>query len=180
MRQLVLTLKQIELLSMLPQLSLRKRAHLRAMHPEIIRADTLPVGYSRRTDGIICQITINEDGTHNHEPICRYAFFDGYLEEYPTYTLSFSTTLETGRTTHISAPVEALSDKNSMCRWLGKQGVALQDAETKRVKEFFMSWIKTLQETKKVVTTTPYGWSIDNKSNVDGFVYGGNLWSPTG
>ena len=67
-----------------------------------------------------------------------------------------------------------------MCRCMGKQGVALQDGETKRVKEFLMSWIKTLQETKKVVSSVPYGWSTDAKSNIEGFVYGGNLWMANG
>jgi len=33
----------------------------------------LPVGYSRRADGVICQILVNEDGTQSHEPICSYA-----------------------------------------------------------------------------------------------------------
>ena len=140
----------------------------------------LPPGYSQRGDKVVCQILVAEDGTHDHEPICRYPFFSGYLEEYPIYALHFSTTFETGRTTQIAAPVEALSDKSAMCRCLGKQGVALQEGETKRVKEFLMSWIKTLQETKKVVTAVPYGWSMDSKSNIEGFVYGGNLWMPTG
>jgi hypothetical protein len=141
----------------------------------------LPIGYSRRADGVVCQILVNEDGTHSHEPICNYPMSTPSIQVYPIYTLNFSTVTESGRTTQIVVPTGDLSAKDSMRRCLLKQGVALKEHESKRVMEFFMSWIEKLQQTKSmVVSSSPYGWSTDSKSNVEGFVYGGNLWMPTG
>jgi len=141
----------------------------------------LPVGYSRRPDGIICVILVNEDGTHTHEPICSYPMHTPSIQVYPIYTLNFSSITESGRTNQLIVPTGDLSAKDSMRRCLLKQGVALKENESKRVMEFFMSWIEKLQKTKSmVVSSAPFGWSIDSKSEVEGFVYGGNLWMPTG
>lgn len=140
----------------------------------------LPDGYSQSPDGVVSQLLTQEDGSQLSEPICRYALFDGYLETYPDWTLNFSTHLETGKTTRISGFTEHLTDKTSMSRCLSRQGIALHDSESKRVREFFVSWIKTLQESKMVVGSVPYGWSTDSKSNIEGFVYGGNLWMANG
>ena len=139
----------------------------------------LPVGYSRRPDGVVCQIVIDEAGTHSHEPICNYPMQAPSIQVYPIYTLNFSTVTESGRTSQIMIPTGDLSAKDSMRRCLLKQGVALKEAESKKVMEFFMSWIEKLQRTKSmVVSAAPFGWSLDSKSNVEGFVYGGNLWMP--
>jgi hypothetical protein len=141
----------------------------------------LPVGYTRRADGVICLILVNEDGTQSQEPICSYPMTTPSIQVYPIYTLNFFTVTETGRTSQITAPTGDLSNKESMRRCLLKQGVALKENESKKVMEFFMSWIEKLQRTKSmVVSSAPYGWSMDSKSNVEGFVYGGNLWMPSG
>ena len=139
----------------------------------------LPVGYSRRPDGVICQIMVNEDGTHSHDPICGYPMLTPSIQVYPIYTLNFSTITETGRTSQITVPTGELSTKDSMRRSLLKQGIALKENESKPVMGFFMSWIEKLQKTKSmVVSSSPFGWSTDSKSNVEGFVYGGNMWMP--
>ena len=141
----------------------------------------LPAGYLRKADGIICQTLVNEDGTHSHEPICGYAMHTPSIQVYPIYTLNFLTITETGRTSQIVVPTGELSTKDSMRRSLLKQGIALKENESKPVMGFFMSWIEKLQKTKSmVVSSSPFGWSMDSKSNVEGFVYGGNLWMPTG
>ena len=141
----------------------------------------LPVGYSRRHDGVICQILVAEDGTQTAEPICSYAMTIPSIQVYPIYTLNFATVTESGRTSQIIVPTGELSDKSSMRKSLLKQGIALKENESKKVMEFFMSWIEKLQRTKSmVVSSSPFGWSTDSKSNIEGFVYGGNLWMPTG
>jgi hypothetical protein len=106
---------------------------------------------------------------------------DPSIQVYPIYVLNFSTITESGKTTQIMVPTGDLSSKESMRRCLLKQGVALKEYESKGVMEFFMSWIEKLQKTKDmIVSASPYGWSVDHKSNVEGFVFGGDLWMPSG
>jgi hypothetical protein len=42
-----------------------------------------------------------------------------------------------------------------------------------------MSWVKLLHETRDSVKSSPFGWN-HNGPVLDGFVYGGHLWTPTG
>src|SRR4029077_13338979 len=78
----------------------------------------LPVGYSRRAAGVVCQILVNEDGTHSHEPICSYPMSGPSIQVYPIYTLNFSTVTESGRTSQVVIPTGDLSNKESMRRCL--------------------------------------------------------------
>lgn len=141
----------------------------------------LPAGYSRRSDGVICRIIIEDDGSHSHDPISNYPMTDPSIQVYPTYTLNFFTVTETGKTTHIVVPTKDCNSKIAMRGCLLSQGVALQEEQTKKVMGFFMSWIEKLQRTKSmIVSAAPYGWSIDSKNNIEGFVFGGDLHMPNG
>ena len=141
----------------------------------------LPAGYKRTANNIVCQILINADGSSSDEPVCSYPMYEPTIQTYPVYTLNFMTVAESGRTTQITIPTGEMSSNDSLRKSMLKQGIALRPNETKRLMEFFMSWIEKLQKTKSaVVSASPYGWSRDNKSNIEGFVYGGSLWMPTG
>jgi Domain of unknown function (DUF927) len=143
--------------------------------------DDLPVGYVRQGNGIVSKIYIGDDGTQTLEPLCNYPMITPSLQVYPIYTLNFHTITETGKHTQIQIPTGDCSTKDSMRRCLLKQGVALREGHSKNVMEFFMSWIEKLQRTKEmVVSSSPYGWSLDSKSTVEGFVFGGDLHMPNG
>jgi hypothetical protein len=141
----------------------------------------LPAGYKRLASNIVCQIIINADGSSSDDPISSYPMYDPSIQVQPVYTLNFTTIAESGRATQICVPTKEMSSKDSLRKVLLSQGLALREHESKRAMEFFMSWIEKLQKTKSaVVSSAPFGWSVDNKSAVEGFVYGGSLWMATG
>jgi hypothetical protein len=141
----------------------------------------LPMGYARGSNGVVSRILLADDGSQYQEQLLRYAMFDPSIQVYPTNVLNFSTTIESGKTQQIMVPTEQLSTKDAMRRCLFRQGVVLQEEETKHVMRFLMSWVEKLQKVKTmIVSSSPYGWSVDQKSNIEGFVFGGDLWMPSG
>lgn len=107
--------------------------------------------------------------------------YDPTIQVFPVYTLNFMTTTESGRATQITIPTKEMASKDALRRILLSQGVALREHESKAAMEFFMSWIEKLQKMKSaVVSQSPYGWSMDSKANIEGFVFGGSLWMPSG
>lgn len=141
----------------------------------------LPPGYKRHASNIVHRILVHSDGTSSEEPISSYPMYDPSIQTFPTYTLSFMTTTETGKATQVSIPTEEMSSKDSLRKRLLRQGVALREHESKAAMEFFMSWLEKLQKIKEaVVTQSPFGWSMDSKADIEGFVFGGSLWTPNG
>lgn len=141
----------------------------------------LPTGYKRLATNIVCQILINADGSVTEAPISSYPMYDPSIQVFPVYTLNFMTVTEAGRVTQISIPLKDAASKDSLRKVLWAQGLPLREHESKNAMEFFVSWIEKLQKTKSaVVSASPYGWSVDNKGNLEGFVFGGSLWMPTG
>lgn len=141
----------------------------------------LPPGYKRLASNVVCRILINADGTSTDEPISSYPMYDPNIQVFPVYTLNFTTITESGRTTQIAIPTKEMASKDRLRGVMLAQGVALREHESKAAMEFFMSWVEKLQKNKAaVVSQSPFGWSVDNKSNIEGFVYGGSLWTATG
>lgn len=141
----------------------------------------LPPGYKRLASNIVCRILVHTDGTTTEEPISSYPMYDPSIQVFPVYTLNFMTITESGRVTQIAVPTKEMSSKDALRKVMLSQGVALREHESKAAMEFFMSWIEKLQKTKAaVVSQSPFGWSMDSKANIEGFVFGGSMWSPTG
>lgn len=141
----------------------------------------LPPGYKRLATNVVCRILINADGTASEEAISSYPMYDPSIQVFPVYTLNFMTVTEAGRVTQISIPLKDAASKDSLRKVLWSQGLPLREHESKSAMEFFVSWIEKLQKTKSaVVSASPYGWSVDNKGNLEGFVFGGSLWMPSG
>ncbi len=149
--------------------------------PAVNGSSDLPAGYKRLNSGVICRIVILQDGSSSDEPLSSYPMTDPSIQVFPVYTLNFMTVTESGRATQISLPLKDAASKDSMRRVLWAQGLPLREHETKHAMEFFVSWIEKLQKTKAaVVSASPFGWSVDSKGHLEGFVYGGSLWMPTG
>ncbi|MCK1741382.1 DUF927 domain-containing protein [Bradyrhizobium sp. 139] len=142
----------------------------------------MPPGYKRMPDNRIAKIMIDATtGSSYDEVICRYPLFDPSIQPSPLYTLNFHTETELGRTQQISLPTKEVAAKDGFNRTLWQQGVVTTENETKALRDFVVSWIEKLQKIKAaVVSSAPFGWSVDNKGNLEGFVYGGSLWTPTG
>lgn len=142
----------------------------------------LPPGYKRLPNNIICRIVIDiTAGTAHDEPISRYPMFEPSIQVHPTYMLNFNTVTEVGRTTQISLPMKEVYSKDGFKRHMWQQGLVIDDNETKKTMEFLVSWVEKLQQNKQaVVSSSPYGWSVDRKGQLEGFVFGGSLWMPNG
>jgi hypothetical protein len=120
-------------------------------------------------------------GIAHDEVICRFPMFEPSLQTVPTYTLNFHTKTELGRNTQISLPMKEVAAKDGFNRTLWQQGVVTTENETKALRDFVVSWIEKLQSTKEaVMSNAPFGWSTDRKGHLEGFVYGGSLWTPSG
>jgi hypothetical protein len=142
----------------------------------------LPAGYKRMANNIICRIVIDiTAGTAHDEPISRYPMFEPSIQVHPTYMLNFNTVTEIGRTTQISLPMKEVYSKDGFKRHMWQQGLVIDDNETKKTMEFLVSWVEKLQQNKQsVVSSSPYGWSVDRKGQLEGFVFGGSLWMASG
>jgi hypothetical protein len=140
----------------------------------------LPSGYERASSNVVHRIVIGADGTATREPISSYPMFDPWLQVHPVYTLNFSTITEVGRQTQIALPLKDASTKDGLKKALWQQGLPLREHETKGAIEFIVSWIEKLQKNKSsVVSSAPFGWSV-TKGKVEGFIFGGSMWTPNG
>jgi hypothetical protein len=144
--------------------------------------DVLPAGYVRGADGVIMQcVQDKKTGVTLHVPICEYPMMDAWLQTNPR-VLHFTTIADDRERQQIALPLEIISGQG-MRAALQQQGLMLQ-AGNKAVEilgNFFMSWIKTLQDTQKSVSSSPIGWHVDRDSGeITGFAYGGRLWTPGG
>jgi hypothetical protein len=142
----------------------------------------LPPGYKRLADNRIARIMIDSTtGLASDDIICRYPMFEPSIQTFPTYMLNFNTITELGRTAQIQLPMKEIYSQDGFRRNMWMQGVAVDDNETKKLRDFIVSWLEKLQQTKAaVVSSSPFGWSVDRKGHVEGFVFGGALWTPTG
>lgn len=82
----------------------------------------------------------------------------------------------------ISLPLVEIVTKEGMKRLLYKQGLgSLRDLQMKDVIEFMNSWIEKLQKTKDgVIAAAPFGWQSKGDDGIEGFIYAGQVWTPTG
>jgi hypothetical protein len=144
--------------------------------PGIINNDDLPKGYFRDVDGRISRSVTNEDGTSQLIPITQNIMIKPWLQKNP-WALNFTTV--TDHVQQVNIPAEIIGGME-MRKNLQGQGFMLHDGEAKTLTEFLVSWMEKLKNTRDaVVSTAPFGWSED-RGKLEGFVYGGSLWTPTG
>lgn len=140
--------------------------------------DPLPPDYQRRPDGVVTQMVTDPTGQAQWIPVCDYPITNGWLQRNP-WILHFSTVMDNGRKALISLHAEDIGT-NEMRKVLQGQGLVVNTDELKPLARFFVSWVKTLQQTANaVVSSSPFGWDFTN-GKVSGFCYGGNLWTPSG
>jgi hypothetical protein len=139
----------------------------------------LPSGYGRRPDGIILKYVTKEDGATQGHPICNYSMTSPWLQKSP-WILHFTAITDTDGPVQLAIPTETCASKDTFLKWCHSNGLMLNDAQAKNTRIFFMSWIETLQKTKDaVVSSAPFGWSVSrNTGRLEGFVYGGVVWTP--
>lgn len=139
----------------------------------------LPKGYVRNTAGIVCRVTVDETGKNLLIPVFDYPISGPWLQRNP-WILNFTAITHSGGSAQIAMPLLACSTKEGIPKELARQGLVLHEYQNKEAREFFVSWISTLQKSKQsVVSSAPFGWNMKN-GKIEGFVFGGSVWMPTG
>jgi hypothetical protein len=150
-----------------------------APHPFSIVQHDLPLHYTRRHNGLVCELVVMDDTTIQHIPVCDYPLVEPWLQREPS-VLHFVSTVERTQHAAIDLPTE-LVGTTDMRRHLQAQGVMIPvgSGGADRVARFLMAWIKKLQDTRDSVASSPFGWSVKHGKE-EGFVFGGQLWTPIG
>lgn len=150
-----------------------------AAAPNHVHADTdLPRGYTR-IDGIINQlIPTGVPGQNEFRPLCRYKMLDGWAQGHP-WVLHFQTETEPGVASTIAVPAFVNANREKLQVKLAEQGLMTSGTEAAALQTFFMSWIKQLQDQKKVRVGVPFGWMQRGEEYVS-FSHGGRAYLPDG
>lgn len=146
-------------------------------HVSTATASDLPGGYVRDAKGVVSLVLLEPDGSQKYEPVSDYPMTEGWIQGPKPYVLRFDSVVERGKTAQIELPLE-ITGGMEMRKYLQSQGFMLK-LDPKRTAGFFLSWIETLQRQKDAIASSPFGWSRRG-GGIEGFVYGGRLWSPTG
>lgn len=147
--------------------------------PKVIN-DDMPDGYRRRDDGIICELSKDEDGNEMSAPLGLWSLEDPYLQKEPEGTvLKFNTRIR-GQKQEIRLPCSEVGTQ-FMRMTLQAQDVMIYNHKGAQegLVRFMVSWIKRLQETKEMVITASYGWTMTN-GKTSGFSYADKQFSPLG
>lgn len=141
------------------------------------KPDVWPEKYSRRPDGHIYTVSYLEDGTPGPEvPVCPYPFSNGWLQDNP-WALHFTTTTTLGKQCKVEIALEDFGAMGGAKKTLASYGMVLNDKDFKSTQEFLLAWIQKLQQQKdSVVSASPFGWSIHQNGDIEGFTYAGRVW----
>lgn len=135
---------------------------------------TLPHGYFQTPEGIVFFQHVDDEGQQTNIPVLPYPVSGAWLQDNP-WILHFTTKIGK-RTFKIEAPLLELSPKDGISKVFGGQGIMLKEKAKPIAKEFFVSWIQKLQQSRdSVVSSTPFGWS-DVNGKIEGFTYAGRVW----
>jgi len=145
--------------------------------PGNISAD-LPSGYTRDANGIVSRIVPDPANPMNQLiiPISDYPLMNAWLQNEPRM-LHFDSVVDRNRVGQISIELECLAT-TEMRKVLQRQGFMLK-ANDKTAGDFFVSWVQKLQQMKDSVASAPFGWQ-DKNGQTEGFIFGGQLWTPNG
>ena len=138
----------------------------------------LPSGYLRAPSGIVSKVVPDPANPQNQIaiPISDYPLLNAWLQNEPRM-LHFETVVDRAKTNQISIELECLAT-TEMRKVLQRQGFMLK-ANDKTAGDFFVSWVQKLQQIKDSVASAPFGWQ-DKNGQTEGFIYGGQLWTPNG
>lgn len=145
---------------------------------QFIGASDLPIGYVRDTNNVISKVMVDPQnpGMNITVPISDYPIMNAWVQKDP-YMLHFDSVVERNRVTQIDLLLENVAT-HEMRKALQAQGFMLA-ATDKHAGEFFVAWIKKLQQIKDSVASAPFGWQTKD-GQVEGFIYGGRIWTPSG
>ncbi len=138
----------------------------------------MPAGYLRTAANIICKVVVDPANPQQQIsiPISDYPMMNAWLQKDPNM-LHFDSVVERNKVGQISIDLEYIGT-NEMRKVLQSQGFML-GATDKFSGDFFVSWVKKLQQIKDSVASAPFGWH-DKNGQTEGFIYGGQLWTPNG
>lgn len=142
------------------------------------QGNDLPPGYLRNANNVVCRITVDPNNPQLQIPIpiSDYPMMNAWLQKDPNI-LHFDSVVERNRTTQIDVDLEFIGT-NEMRKILQSQGFMLSNND-RASGDFFVSWVKKLQQIKDSVASAPFGWQ-DKNGQTEGFIYGGQLWTPSG
>ena len=138
----------------------------------------MPAGYLRTAANIICKVVTDPANPQQQIsiPISDYPMMNAWLQKDPNM-LRFDSVVERNKVGQISIDLEYIGT-NEMRKVLQSQGFMLGTTD-KFSGDFFVSWVKKLQQIKDSVASAPFGWH-DKNGQTEGFIYGGQLWTPNG
>lgn len=136
----------------------------------------LPSIYAYDQLGRICIIETDAAGKQTYSLLTDYIHEKPWLQQTPP-SLNFTTTTSQGVTNQIRLPFEVINDSAQFKRTLGKQGMIPHKHELDKLGEFYVAWIDKLRSDRSnVIQNQAFGWAIKG-GKLEGFVYGGYLWS---
>ena len=140
----------------------------------------VPNGYMRDADGIISRVIVQQDGSSELVPVLNYPMTDPWLQKNP-WILNFTTTAHRGSSQQIAMPFSEALTQGGCRSTLSRQGLTILPGRSSQMfEEFIVSWIQKLQAAQNsIVNSSPFGWNIKS-GKIEGFIYGGQLWSPAG
>jgi len=138
----------------------------------------LPPGYTRDVNGVVLRYITdpNNPGANTTQAMCDYPMMDAWLQDSPR-VLHFDSIVDRNKVTQIDLPLEVTATAE-MRKVLQAQGLMLPTKDT-GIGEFFVAWVNQLQKIKDSVHSSPFGW-LNRAGNIDGFVFGDKLWTPSG
>lgn len=136
----------------------------------------LPSLYAYDQLGRVCREEVDDKGNQTYAPLCSFTMEKPWLQQSPP-SLNFTTTTSQGVQAQIRLPFEVINDSTAFKRTLGKQGVIPFKHEIEPLGEFYVNWIDNLRADRtNVIQNQSFGWAVKG-GKLDGFVYGGYLWS---
>lgn len=141
------------------------------LHLGQLETEPMPRGYKQSNKGLFMELR-DEDGGSEYMIVCPYKFSKPrlfYDEE--GVAIEFTVT-KNDVDSVITMPVYATSDTKIMVKSVGHGGIALNQVQLRRFKDFMASWIQLLQETNKIQSlSTKYGWADDGTFIVGDVTY---------
>lgn len=141
--------------------------------------DILPDGFFRNPEGYVFRRAVGDDGAPLAILISPYPMTDAWLQDNP-WVLHFNTVVANHRR-KIDLPLEVIQSRDGFPKFMASHGLILKDKADKILKEFMVAWIQKLQQTKDaVVSSIPFGWVNKPNNTIEGFTYGGRVWTADG
>lgn len=150
--------------------------------PAQINNSDMPPGYSRDQDNCIVYYVEDPNNPGSKIPVRvnDYPMMDAWLQKDPM-VLHFESVINRANGNNVISQIDLpleVAATNEMRKVLQAQGLMLP-ATDRKSGDFFVAWITHLQKIKDTVASSAFGW-LNRNGNVDGFVFGDRLWTPTG